>query len=194
LLTEPNIILSCKDLAIEREGRILLNKINVSVASGELLQITGENGVGKTSLLRSLVGFMPVVAGTISKVAPLFYLGHDNALKLELTVEENVLWDARFSSVNLELGAALTFFDLTDYKKTALAKLSQGQRRRVALVKLYLSSAKLYILDEPFSALDENAQEKLSVLMQQKLDQGAGIVLTSHQPIQQFKINKTLLL
>ena len=188
-------LLQCQRLACQRGDQIILSDFNLNLCAGELLQIVGENGSGKTTLLRTLAGLLPKTCGTIKSNAKLFYLAHDNAIKKELTVFENVRWDINFADASLSaIDSALGYFDLIHLKNRLANRLSQGQRRRIALAKCYLSSATLYILDEPLAALDTEAQQKVKQLLEKKMSLHACVIMTSHQGLNDFKITKMIAL
>jgi heme exporter protein A len=188
-------VVQVEGLACERGGRELFRALSFSVAPGEALRIAGANGRGKTSLLRILCGLLSSSAGEVRwKGEPigalreeysrqLVYLGHAPAVKDELTAAENLsiacrlAGNARGAS---EVSAALRTLEVPE---GALVKaLSQGQRRRAALARLVLSAAvPLWLLDEPFAALDAQAAEAVERLIGEHIRAGGIVVYTTHQ-------------
>ena len=180
-----------------RGGRTLFSGLTQQLAPGELLRVLGANGAGKTSLLRMLCGLLEPADGQVlwrgQKLsaqrtafgAELVYLGHAAALKDELSPLENLLDSSalggRAASAAQAL-AALRDAGLRGHERTPARRLSQGQRRRSALARLALChAAPLWVLDEPFNALDTAATAWLTALIETHL-RGAGmVVLTSHQ-------------
>jgi len=169
------------------------------VADSQLLRVTGKNGAGKTSLLRTLCGLMAPAAGQVRWNGvdvqrlrdefnrQLIYVGHAAALKDELSASENLVAAAQLSghAVSAEVAkAALAQAGLSGRERVLARNLSQGQRRRVALARLAVNNfAKLWILDEPFNALDTSATEWLLGLINNHLARGGMVVLTSHQTV-----------
>jgi len=191
-------MLTATDLACVRGDRRLFAGLGFTLESGGRLHVTGENGSGKTSLLRMLCGLSPAEAGeirwqgeTIANLGDAYrkavlYLGHHNALKEELTALENLRTTAALAGVAVE---ALEGTDLlgrvglAGREELPVRFLSQGQKRRVALSRLLWSPSPLWILDEPFVALDSAAVNWLADVVSQHLSRGGMAVLTSHQEV-----------
>jgi heme exporter protein A len=161
--------------------------------------VVGANGIGKTSLLRMLCGLAPVEFGEIlwngrpirsQRTAfqrDLCYLGHLNALQESMTVHENLSFAAALGGFIPHVGqipAILRRFGVAGRGEHIVRHLSQGQKRRVALSRLALSPAPLWVLDEPFVAMDEAGIRMLTELIAQHLEEGGMTVLTSHQPVE----------
>ena len=189
--------LELDNLTCVRGSRQLFTGLCASVSPGQLLRVRGANGAGKTSLLRMLCGLLQPASGQVlwhgqplaaqrEKLGrDLVYLGHAAALKDELSPLEN-LFDACALGGHLPLLptalAALQAAGLRGHERTPARRLSQGQRRRSALARLALcQNAPLWILDEPFNALDTAANAWLTGLMEAHLKNAGIVVLTSHQ-------------
>lgn len=192
-------VLEVQHLALSRGGRKLLSAINFSLKPGSWLHVKGDNGSGKTSLLRVISCLAPADAGEIfwqgqKTVADkeeflrnIHFLGHKLALKEELSPLENLLANCCVMGSphsKDELVQALHLMGLKGREHTPLAHLSQGQKRRVALAGLRLSNALLWILDEPLVALDTPGVTLLLSLMNEHLKRGGAIILTSHQALE----------
>ncbi|MCX8017784.1 MAG: cytochrome c biogenesis heme-transporting ATPase CcmA, partial [Rhodocyclaceae bacterium] len=170
-------MLTASGLSCVRGDRRLFSGLDLAVGAGQWLHVQGENGAGKTSLLRILAGLAPPAAGEICwQGAPiktlaedyrreLLFLGHHAAVKEELTPLENLLFAARLDATSLDEAAAmkaLARFGLRGREDLPVRFLSAGQKRRVLLARLAVRQATLWILDEPFTALDVKAVEMLS--------------------------------
>ena len=180
-----DILLGARDVAIERGYRCLLKGLNLDVEQGQLVQLAGANGVGKTSLLRALAGLGRFgVTGHISRPQALLYLGHLPSTKPTLTPVENLRWhpSGRVAEDDQAIVAALAAVSLTGYEDTPIHHLSAGQQRRVALARLWLSTEPLWLLDEPFTAIDVLGAALLEARLVEHADQGGAVVFTSHQP------------
>jgi heme exporter protein A len=186
------------DLACVRGERPLFSGIDVAVDGGDWLHVRGANGVGKTSLLRLLTGLAqpsqgqirwhdePIAACAAAYRNALLYLGHLAALKDDLTALENIeLAGALDGSrpARTEVTSALHRFGLQGREDLPVRFLSAGQKRRVLLARLLTRKARLWVLDEPFTALDAKAVTALSGLLGEHLAGGGMAVVTSHQPV-----------
>ena len=189
--------LRLEDLTCTRGNRQLFSGLSVEVEPGQLLRVRGANGAGKTSLLRMLCGLLlpsngqvlwrgrPLAAEREKFGEDLVYVGHAAALKDELSPIENLL-DAcalgGHAPTTLAAMAALQGAGLRGHERTPARRLSQGQRRRSALARLAVNhKASLWILDEPFNALDTAANAWLTGLIEAHLMGNGIVVLTSHQ-------------
>ena len=179
------MLLEVTQVAIERGDRRLLSDVDFRVSGGEIWQLVGANGVGKTSLLRGLAGVARLgVTGEIRHAGAFLYLGHASALKSSLSPVDNLRWHPA-SDVTASVGQiceALAAVNLAGYEYRPVGSLSAGQQRRVALARLLLSDAPLWLLDEPFTALDVAGCEWLEACVRRHVNAGGATVFTSHQP------------
>ena len=191
--------LALEGLACRRGDRLLFKGLDYEVHPGQIVWLRGSNGRGKTSLLRLIAGLAAPAEGRVTwggvplrKAGAAFcqellYLAHANALKDDLTVLESLAFLARLhgqQADEAQLAAALKRFGLHSRRNAAVRTLSQGQRRRVALARLLLAPAKaLWVLDEPYDALDVDGCALLDTVLQQHAAAGGRIVLTSHLPL-----------
>ena len=182
------IMLQVTELSCTRDQRPLFSSLSFAVVPGELLQVVGANGSGKSTLLRCLVGLYTGFDGEIDwqlEEAPL-YLGHRAGVKASLTVRENVTWLARLRGVLLnpdDIQRSLSSLRLDGYDDVPCARLSEGQRKRVALAQFLLCPNRCWVMDEPLSAIDSRGLEFLTARMSEHLDNGGAIILSSHQPV-----------
>lgn len=191
-------MLDVTDLSCARGDRCLFTGIDLRVEPGEWLHVRGANGCGKTSMLRLLAGLSQPVQGEIrwcgkpigqdaqTYRADLLFLGHQAAVKDELTSLENLQLASELDGRGLprpEAFAALRRLGLQGREDQAVRFLSAGQKRRVLLARLVTRKAKLWLLDEPFTALDTRAVEMLGTLIGEHLDRGGMAVVTSHQAV-----------
>ncbi len=191
-------LLAARGLACLRGEAMLFEALDFALAAGEALQVEGANGVGKTSLLRIVAGLTPPDAGEVlwrgqrigdcrsAFNAQLAYLGHHLGLKHELTVEENLKAVAAIQGTGAtphRLNEALAQVRLAERADLPVRVLSAGQKQRVALARMRLLGAVLWILDEPFTALDAAGVALVSELIQEHLNRGGVAMLTSHQAI-----------
>jgi len=191
-------MLEADNLECVRGERRLFAGLSFKLEAGELLYLQGRNGAGKTSLLRMLIGLLPPEAGDIrwqgetirrrrdDYHAALCYLGHLNAIKEELTPLENLLAGARLAGETLSEDDAIDALEqvgLAGREDLACKYLSQGQKRRVALARLVIDRRPLWILDEPFVALDVGAVDWLAGVISAHLQRGGMAVMTTHQPV-----------
>lgn len=192
-------ILEVCGLTCERGERTLFRNLSFAVKPGTLVRIAGSNGAGKTTLLRLMTGLMRPGEGEVrwrgvpvEKAAQDFwrelcYIGHRNGVKDDLSVLENVMINANVAAVPVTENAALDALDavgLADFVDVPAGQLSQGQRRRVALARLWLSrSVTLWVLDEPFTALDVRGVARLADLVGEHVRSGGIVMLVTHQEV-----------
>ena len=187
------------ELACERDERELFSAVSFCLQPGDVLQVAGPNGAGKTSLLRIMAGLMPATAGYISFAEKsilsgsgreywrrnLLYIGHAPAVKSALTAEENLSWLCALTRpVSSEaIWQALDQVGLRGFEDVPCRQLSAGQQRRVALARLYLPGAPIWILDEPFTALDQAGVVTLEQHIMSFAASGGTVVLTTHHSL-----------
>ncbi|MBI1175344.1 MAG: cytochrome c biogenesis heme-transporting ATPase CcmA [Sideroxydans sp.] len=192
-------MLQVSELACVRGDHQLFSGLSFGLSAGELMQVQGANGSGKTSLLRTLCGFIQPPEGVIrwngqdvremeeEFYAQLVYLGHHNAIKDELNALENLRITAGLAGIRLDGKSAISALrrmGLKGREHLPVKVLSQGQRRRVALARLLISNAPLWILDEPLTALDVGAVDLMQELIGEHLSNRGMVVFTTHQPLQ----------
>jgi heme exporter protein A len=200
-------MLTATGLSCVRGERCLFSGLDLAVEPGEWLHVQGENGAGKTSLLRILASLSPPAEGEIRwKNTPIkalaedyhrdmLFLGHHGAVKEDLTPLENLTLAAKLDGTTLDETDALKTlarFGLRGREDLAVRFLSAGQKRRVLLARLAVRQAALWILDEPFTALDVKAVDMLSSLIEEHVKAGGICILTSHQsmPLPNGKVLK----
>ncbi|RMG37219.1 MAG: cytochrome c biogenesis heme-transporting ATPase CcmA [Gammaproteobacteria bacterium] len=191
--------MEAREVCCSRGDRQLFRCLNFDLASGELMYLRGPNGSGKTTLLRTLAGLLRAETGEIrwdgkpihqvreAYHHELLYLGHLNALKEDLNPVENLRMDAAVRANPLAEDAAwqlLANIGLRGCEDLPVKYLSQGQKRRVALARLWVSRAALWILDEPFSALDVASVDALQAVIRAHLSRGGMAILTTHQEVE----------
>lgn len=192
-------MLDAGNLECVRGERTLFRDVAFSLAAGSLLRIAGANGSGKTSLLRIVCGLTPPTQGEIRWRGEsiralreeywkhLVYIGHSNAVKDDLTALENLEIASALGGRSLAPGAAHSALDQFGVGACAALParvLSQGQRRRVALARLVVSRAlPLWVLDEPFTALDAAAVGFVQTLIGEQLARGGTVIFTTHQEV-----------
>ena len=191
------------DLSCVRDERTLFSGLSFTIEPGEMVQIEGRNGAGKTSLLRILAGLSSPDAGEVRWQGvstrrqrdifhqQLLYLGHQPGVKSVLTAFENLAFYLSVNGPTVKGNAsaeaiyqALENVGLLGYEDVTVAQMSAGQQRRVALARLWLSNAPLWILDEPLTAIDKQGVATLITLFEQHTQQGGMVLLTTHQDLQ----------
>ncbi|MCH2546059.1 MAG: heme ABC exporter ATP-binding protein CcmA [Alphaproteobacteria bacterium] len=184
-------MLSCQNLRAIRGERLLFDHLGFSLKPGAILVLRGANGCGKSTLLRMLAGLMPSAKGDVcwqernvynnnDYKELMLYIGHQNAIKPELTVYDNVQYWASMRGSEMLAPAALQFFDLWPMAELSAGQLSAGWQRRVALARLIAIPSLIWLLDEPTANLDSYGVEMLDGLIATRAKQGGIIILASH--------------
>jgi len=192
-------MLRAESLACQRGERSLFAALDFSLAPGSLLRVRGANGSGKTSLLRILAGLTRPAAGAVRwRGEPIetlddgyrremLFIGHAAGVKDDMTAAENLDFSCRLSGLTIsatQITGALDELGIARLAQLPARFLSQGQRRRTALARLALAaSIPLWLLDEPFAALDEDGIARVAALCGAQLAAGGIVVLTSHQEV-----------
>lgn len=183
------------DLDFDYQDEPLLNKVSFHLPEGGLLHLRGANGAGKTTLLKLIAGLHQPNKGIIqflcdninnnmsSYQKQLCFVGHKTGINPYLTVKENCLFDTHCHQSNLNIHELAAVFNLQNHMNYPCGLLSAGQRRQVSLLRLWMSKALLWLLDEPLVALDDNALSLLMDHIENHRKQGGAILLTSHQQL-----------
>jgi len=188
-------LLTVSDLCAVRDDRVLFAKLDFQLQAGQIMQVVGANGTGKTTLLNGLMGLAPFESGTIcwqgeniqdNPIAfkqSVAFVGHLLGLKPLLTAVENLQFLLRLHQKDIALNdieQALKKVGLYGYEDVPIAHLSAGQKRRVALARLFLQQATLWVLDEPFTAIDLAGVKALEQWLVEHAQQGGMVLLTTH--------------
>lgn len=179
-------LLDARDLTVERGGRELFRSLSVRVGGGELVHLRGANGAGKSTLLRILAGLSRYgFDGLVAFRAPCLFVGHHSAVKELLTPRENLDLhpSGEYYGEMSQIDTALATVGLAGFESVPAGQLSAGQQRRVNLARLFLSKRPLWLLDEPFTALDAAGVTELTRRMVAHAAAGGAVLFTSHQPL-----------
>jgi heme exporter protein A len=190
----PTALLSGRALMCERDDRVLFSKLNFDWHEGQIVRISGPNGAGKSTLIRILLGLgasydgqlyfdgKPMHSARYDFRSELLYLGHQVGIKTSLTPEENLKWLCPGAS-SADIHTALRKVGLYGFEDVLAQGLSAGQQRRVALARLYLEPKAIWILDEPFTAIDKEGVVQLEQHIIQHAQSGGLVVLTTHHQL-----------
>lgn len=190
-------LLQTVDLSCERDDRLLIDRLNLSVHQGHIYQIEGPNGSGKTTLLRVLCGLSTRYTGDllwqsrsvkqsqVEFLSSLLYIGHQPGIKSTLTPRENLSWhvSVKGNHAGANIDKALVQVGLYGFEDAPCYSLSAGQQRRVSLARLFLNDCPLWILDEPFTAIDKQGVAELEGWIEQHAANGGAVVITTHHEL-----------
>ncbi len=185
--------LAALKLSCQRGGRTIFRDLSFQLAPGEALLVSGPNGAGKTSLLRQIAGLLPLAGGELrlggagpDAALPelCHYVGHANAVKASLSVGENLAFWADFLNEDgAGLQRALAAFGLTSLADLPAGLLSAGQKRKLALSRLFAAPRPIWLLDEPQSSLDAASVKLLNAAIEDHIESGGIAVVASHTPL-----------
>ncbi len=186
-------MLTIDNLSCSRGNNILFKNLGITLGDNCILVIRGENGCGKTTLLETITCLRKAAAGRILYANKdvsgehfreycdiIQYIGHKTAIKPQLTVKENIEFWASLKGNIQAVQAAISFWGLKKYENTICAALSAGYQKRVALAKLMVTNATIWLLDEPFVNLDEDGKNTLATLIASRCERGGTVVVTAH--------------
>jgi len=193
--------LEIRDLACIRGDRLLFRGLELALSAGAVVRVTGPNGCGKTSLLRIVCGLALAEAGTVrwrgepTRHSEAFkrdcaYVGHRDGVKADLSAGENLAFHARLTGADPgAVDPAIERLGLAACRDVPAGRMSAGQRRRTALARLLLGERRLWILDEPFTALDDQGRDTVEAMLQAHCAAGGLILFTSHQALRRGQLS-----
>jgi len=188
-----NHILNLKGISVEKNDICILEDINLEIKQGDFFNIYGSNGAGKTTLLKLLSGLTEPTAGEIKFnnddfMDKVFILGHKNGIKLNLTVLENLQFISNDQDIK-KIKSIIEKYELTSKMNILTKYLSHGQQKRVALMKAMINDYDIWLLDEPYSGLDQAGEEILDKILINHIKNSGAVVITNHKEIKKEKIN-----
>ncbi|NRB41697.1 MAG: cytochrome c biogenesis heme-transporting ATPase CcmA [Pseudomonadales bacterium] len=197
MTTSSKALLTIQNLSCERGFRQLFQQLNFELFAGEVIRIAGPNGAGKSTLLNVLAGIssdfdgdilyqnQPIKDVSYEYRENLCYLGHAKAVKTPLTPRENLQWFCSMypTRSDTSIDAVLEQVGLMYFKDQICAQLSAGQKQRVALARLIISAAKIWILDEPFTAIDQSGVQQFETLIAEFAQDGGAVLVTTHHAL-----------
>ena len=195
-------LIRTENLCFERDEIKVIDRVNLELNSGDLLQVEGCNGSGKTTLLRLLTTAIKPTSGRIfyqgkklsdcryEYCSNIIFIGHQIALKERLTPVENLDWLSPIGLSQDSINRALDLVGLRDFETAPSWSLSAGQKRRVALARLIVSNAKIWFLDEPFTAIDTQGIGLMRQLIDDHVSKGGSVVFSTHQSVDMKNVRR----
>ena len=177
-----NSLIVAENIGYKINDNKLFHNISFDIKQGEALHIKGRNGSGKSTLIRIILGITEPVKGTLENKSTkeICYIGHKNALKTYLTLDDNINL-MQLGNCDM-LKSYLDKLELNKYRDVTVSNLSFGQQKKLALLRVFLNNSDLIILDEPFVGLDDGAHTVLTSFLNNELNNNKSLVFTSHIP------------
>ena len=176
-------MLKTANLSYKFDDKYIFSNLSFELANDSIFKLVGDNGSGKSTLLKILSGIYKNYEGVLSFSEDdlVFYSGHKTGLKNSLSARENINFDIRLPKISdFQINSVLKQLDLIDYSDIQSAYLSEGQKRKINIASFMLSTANLYLLDEPFNNLDRKTTDLLYEIFDKKINEGAKIIFSSH--------------
>lgn len=183
-------MITATELVVAFDDRPLFRPLSFCLDNGQCLHLKGANGSGKTSLLKAIAGLLPLAEGKVNRDAKieLGFIGHKLALLAELQVRDNLEFWAERAVGSTAINKVLEQVDLTTFDDSYVWELSEGQRKRLALARFFLLKNDLWLLDEPFNALDKAYRHTFEQALSTYLSHGGMVIITSHLPFTLFDV------
>lgn len=185
-------LLESKNLSLMRNDHYIIRDLSIEISSKTVVNIFGNNGSGKTSFLKVLSGITEKTNGEILRNnVDVIYVGHKNGLKSNLTIHENLALDNLQDRVisSDEIDNVIRKYQMIDYRDTLVKNLSHGQQKRVCLMRTIIINSNLWLLDEPYSALDSKGIDILNNTIKEAVTNGVAVLMTNHKKIEIEKLN-----
>ena len=185
-------LLESKNLSLMRNDRYIIRDLSIEISPKTVVNIFGNNGSGKTSFLKVLSGITEKTNGEISRNnVDVIYVGHKNGLKSNLTIHENLALDNLQDRVisSDEIDNVIRKYQMFDYRDTLVKNLSHGQQKRVCLMRTIIINSNLWLLDEPYSALDSKGIDILNSTIKEAVTNDVAVLMTNHKKIEIEELN-----
>ena len=185
-------LLESKNLSLMRNDRYIIRDLSIEISPKTVVNIFGNNGSGKTSFLKVLSGITEKTNGEISRNnVDVIYVGHKNGLKSNLTIHENLALDNLQDRVisSDEIDNVIRKYQMIDYRDTLVKNLSHGQQKRVCLMRTIIMNSNLWLLDEPYSALDSKGIDILNSTIKEAVTNDVAVLMTNHKKIEIEELN-----
>ena len=189
-----NSLIEIENVSLLRNDKSVLKNISFEIKKSQALNLYGLNGSGKTSLLKIIIGMTEPTSGFIKNVSgdedllkKTIYIGHKYGIKGNLTVKENLSYALTDNSDNSQLiiKTALETYKMTQHKSMLTKNLSHGQQKKVSLMKTLITNSLLWVIDEPYSALDDESINIFNNTAKAYLEKGGALIMTSHKEIKE---------
>ena len=178
-----------KNISLQRNESIIFENISLDINKSSIANIFGRNGCGKTSLLKIIVGLTEATSGSVTinhiNANDIAYIGHKFGIKDNLTVYENLKYSNVTDNVEMEtrIEDALNMYEMTHYKNILVKQLSHGQQKKVSLMKTLMNNYSIWVIDEPYSALDKKTIDIFNKTMYEFLSTDGTVIITNHSEI-----------